>query len=313
VAHAAMTLEEPLDVGSKAPAMGPRPVTDPPPEKPLDRVERLGRLYDLLLLVEREHTSHTGALVFHRGTRALGRVVMSGGRLCFVSATPVHRRLGDILSERHPEGAEVLKQALVRVAGGQLLGEALLDVGSAPLELIRSCLREQAVIGLSSLAVYPEALEMSHLTLDGAFDARLTFTLLDVYRAAVAAEPPGYDDPVGEMFARFSGDAEVAALFDHRAGGGLLPIALTGVDAIALSDLLEIARLVRQTAHPPTLRAAGVVPRVLAAGTPDWTCVFIVSAGRSLMLGGVTASRKARILSGVFEAGSRGDTWHPPS
>lgn len=93
-----------------------------------------------------ERLGHTDSGLLSFGDAPVGGIFVEQGRVCWVAARGLQRRLRDLLRAHSPMSPEQLEQMYQRCrAEGRVLGEALVDEGFiAPSELQRALRRHSA-------------------------------------------------------------------------------------------------------------------------------------------------------------------------
>lgn len=256
----------------------------------------VGPLFRLLCQIEER--AGAGVLTFERpdGTPA-GMAVICDGRLCLVRGVGGVLRFTDVLAARHPESSALLANA-IRTARreGRLIGEVLAELGQIPLAHLRSCLRDQVLACVVALASEADVARMPAWSpLKGTFDARLTFSPVELFGIVSEHLPSTPADVAQQLFESYAGEAAFAVLAVKHART-LLPVRVCGVETPSLEYLRALGRHVLAIGSPPALHAAGIDPRVVSFNTGEQFGVVCTGPAHVTLLGGLTTAGRGRVM-----------------
>ncbi|MBL9027550.1 MAG: hypothetical protein JNL21_35490 [Myxococcales bacterium] len=145
----------------------------------------------LLARIEELASDATGALVFASRTEPVGTILLEGGRICWIGAKGLGRRLTDLLTERSGGlGREQVEDVFGWCSRtGSPLGEALIESGLLGPDGLREALSRHSAESLLLIAPHAEQVQwLSHK--HRRYDARFTFRAFDLLLAAGAATAP---------------------------------------------------------------------------------------------------------------------------
>jgi hypothetical protein len=277
----------------------------------------LRRVFSLLERIEDQQGSGIVSFQYQESTR--GRFVLTEGRLCLVMGMG-YPKLGELLVSLYPESKLMMASAIKRAQQeGKKLGETLIELGEPWVTQVRKCLLRQSALGAIEFAkthLADEAWESrtnvregwqeAWVPTKGDYDARLTFSLLEVYfEAALLLEGQGQDSAT-QMYQEFAGQAQLAALFTDGDpwDKASLPLAVAGPGINSLNHLRKLAHAAHQLSHPQTLSAATLRPKMLMLGPRFHETIFIFSPSRVTLLIGSDIAMRARMANRALQMSS---------
>ena len=234
------------------------------------------------------------------GSRSrVGEIVFNEGKICVVTHASGQKRLGELVAARYPELAPVVTSALHQArAERRLLGPVLVNKG-VPVEALRECLVRQVTSGLLSMVqvATQEPLRAHFFDMTGVYDPHLSFRPAEVYLTAISELRHPTDDPIEVIFDEVSASSETSVLFYRCQDISWAPVAVRSHEDLDLPQIRELTRFAARTARPPALVAADISPRIVAAGTPRFTCVLVATPQRCVAFGGLKPAAKGRVFS----------------
>lgn len=194
--------------------------------------------------VERLAQTDSGLLSF--GDSPIGGIFVEQGRVCWVAARGLQRRLRDLLRAHSSMSNEQLERMYERCrAEGRLLGETLVDEGLiAPSEL-QSALRRHSAECLLDLCRSSRASSRSTTSWSShggrGYAPRFTFRAVDLLLDSVAIIYPELQAEARLELSRVEAPGRRAVAFlRDEAAGSLLPLAETG--GYGVEHLLGLSR-----------------------------------------------------------------------
>lgn len=145
----------------------------------------------LLSRIEELASDATGALIFASRSEPVGTILLEGGRICWIGAKGLGRRLTDLLTEKSTGlGREQVEDVYAWCGRtGEPLGEALLQSGLVSADGLHDALSRHSAESLLAIAPHAEHVQwLSHK--HRRYDARFTFLAFDLLLAAGAATAP---------------------------------------------------------------------------------------------------------------------------
>ena len=262
----------------------------------------------LALLKEVEELGcFTGQISFQvsDGEHMLGHAVVVQGQLCLVRGTRNHAPLGQLLSQRYPETRAHIRGALQRAKSRRCtIGQALTEMGVVSRSQVRSALRKQAVLGLKEIARGPQkwVLVTTPLQVPSSPTGSdiLAFSLSELYFSAMRPSARRSVDWATRLFEAFVDVADQGILCS-RWEERCLPLEAKLEQGETIHSLIQLCNGAALLSDPPALRAAGIQPIVMAAGTPKDGGIIASSPSRCALLGGIDAFVRARIYNYVAE------------
>jgi hypothetical protein len=189
--------------------------------------------------VERLGQADSGLLSF--GQAPVGGIFVEQGRVCWVAARGLQRRLRDLLRSHSRMTSEQLDAMYERCrAEGRMLGESLVDEGFIePSELQRALRRHSAECLLDLCLSSHERTWSSHG--GRGYAPRFTFPAVDLLLDSVALVYPGLQAQARRELAGAQGPGRRAVAFvREEPTGSLLPVAETG--GYGVEQMLALGR-----------------------------------------------------------------------
>ena len=261
------------------------------------------RFLNLLRNIE-DQGEFTGCIEFIRPSdrKKIGYLLLNHGRICVVGGTQDHAPLGEMLVQCHPEPQKVLQEALIHAREeGKAIGEVLTQMGVVSTAQLADALRKQVNLGLQCIADETEELDTRLSPLRSAANETLSFSLGELYFSAMRRFGRLGDDLATDVYHEFVDIAENAVLV-AKVGRQFLPLLAKGWPGTSIYELRQLANATVAMAMPPTLLAAQIVPRVVAAGDPKTGGIVISSRSRTALLGGLNAVVRNRMYVYIAEA-----------
>ncbi len=205
------------------------------------------RAAGLLREVERLPLEATGALLLHGPTGHCGSILIEHGRVCWIVARGLSRRLSDLLREEsHALGPETLEDVF-RWCGRHdtPLGEALVGSGLVTAEGLHQALRRHSAESLLSLAANGDGVDAEWVPhKHRRYDARFTFGALELWGAVGRLCAPDAANEAGAHLSRVVRQGAGAAfIVDHQ---DALCVATSGTDTWTIAQtqrLIDHAQL----------------------------------------------------------------------
>lgn len=255
-------------------------------------------LFGALARIERLRNVDSGLLSF--GDDPVGGIFVEQGRVCWVAARGLERRLRDLLSAHSRMSTDELARMYERCrAEGRLLGETLVDEGLIDPSALQRALRRHSAECLVELCSSRRATSWwSHG--GRGYAPRFTFRAVDLLFDSVAFVFPELHARALSVLARVEGpDREVAAFVRDEDSGALLPLAEAG--GYDVQQLRVLARDVG--ALPLACHELGATPSFVVSTTREGQSVVLwwdkellvsVSCADRACLAAVTAQRLRR-------------------
>lgn len=256
---------------------------------------RWSSLLGALARVERLGESDSGLLSF--GDDPIGGIFVEQGRVCWVAARGLERRLRALLSAHSRMSTEELERMYERCrAEGRLLGETLVDEGLLAPSDLQQALRRHSAECLVELCSSPRTTSWWSHSGRG-YAPRFTFRAVDLLFDSVALVFPELHASALSELARVEGpDRKVAAFVRDEESGTLLPLAEGG--GYDVGELQVLGRDVG--ALPRACHELGATPSFVVSTTGDGRSVvvwwdrellFAVSCADRACLAALTALR----------------------
>lgn len=199
-----------------------------------------------MLDVEELGAGATGAIVFGARERSRGAVLVENGRVCWIGANGLSRRLTDLLiQETDPPPDRRVVTTLFEECrrDGRPLGERLVEAGVVRPEGLRRALLRHST---EALVVLSRGAGSRHLWVphrSQRYDATFTFAPSEV-AGAVAAEvlPAVHGAAVAELDEMLGGEAAGVALDREGSLSAPLIVAHVGTEAATVAGAIELAR-----------------------------------------------------------------------
>lgn len=211
---------------------------------PLPGRRALATAARVLLELEELGADATGAFVFRARDRASGAMLVERGRVCWVGANGLQRRLTDLLiqeTQPAPDRREIAKLFEQCRRDGRPLGERLVEAGMVHPDGLRRALLQHSVEAMILLAASPDARHLWVPHRSQRYDAAFTFApaeLMATVAEAVLSDLTAQGR--AELDTMLGGEGVGVAL--ERAGGTAAPLVVAQVAAGAsVRALVELA------------------------------------------------------------------------
>lgn len=230
----------------------------------LSRVERLGE-------------TDSGLLSF--GEAPVGGIFVERGRVCWVAARGLQRRLRDLLREGSSMSSEQMESMYERCrAEGRLLGETLVDEGKLAPSRLQRALRQHSAECLLDLCRSSRTTSWSSHGGRG-YAPRFTFRAVDLLFDSVALVYPGLQAQALSELSQVSAPGRRAVAFVRDdASDSLLPLAETG--GYGVEHMLGLSRGLASLPHAAL--ELGTTPSFTLSTTEDGETIVLWWGGALL-------------------------------
>lgn len=199
-----------------------------------------------MLDVEELGAGATGAIVFGARERSRGAVLVESGRVCWIGASGLSRRLTDLLiQETDPPPDRRIVTTLFEECRreGRPLGERLVEAGVVRPEGLRRALLRHSTEALVLLSRDATSRHLWVPHRSQRYDATFTFAPCEL-AAAVAAEvlPEVHAAAAAELDEMLGGEAAGVALDREGSLSAPLIVAHAGTEAATVAGAIELAR-----------------------------------------------------------------------
>ncbi|MEK6238320.1 MAG: hypothetical protein N2C14_26690 [Planctomycetales bacterium] len=234
----------------------------------MNSAHSINPLFSLLRLVESQGGTNVYEIAVADGRR-VAEIGVQEGRVCWITAPVKEVRLGEIIGRIVPRYAtqEARGQFSIVAADARRrrrhFGEALLESGLVPYEVIRAAILKQigdnARVMVDACGREPLACRRNELSV--AYDPRLTFGHVEIILAIAAASDRLPRDYAQQIFEerRDTADAAMLMLDAHDPERLPLPIKIRGMGPLSLSQLLSVCKTAQGIFDLPMLNPAEAV------------------------------------------------------
>ena len=215
-----------------------------------------------LSFVERLADADSGLLSFGHGQ---GGIFIERGRVCWVAARGLQRRLRDLLSAHSGMNGAQLESIYQRCrAQGLMLGETLVAEGLVEAEALQRALRLHSAECLVELCHAPQPTSWASHSGRG-YAPRFTFRALDLLLDSVALVYPELQRAARSELDKFSGRGRRGFAFKLDSDDSLLPLAESSGNSV--EAMLAVRRTVAPI--PRASRELGVPPAFTLSTTAN--------------------------------------------